>query len=193
MARFSRSKSSRAENTKASRIVTGFFALVVVGVAGLAPGCSDSGGRHADSDSGNPPSCPMSGTWALTSMSCGSTDITTDWKARVTSSVMTFASGASGGCHAVLVNTGPNCQETAEYDASLSGETETDNNTGITVCNPSGCKFDPNDAACVVGDGAGTSTETTVISGSTMTVTSTGAQGLCGAFGQSTTQVWTKQ
>jgi hypothetical protein len=193
MASLSKNKSSRAEEMKTSRIFTGFFALVVVGAVGLAPGCSDSGGRHADGDSGNPLSCPMSGTWALTSMSCGSTDITAPWKARVTSSVVTFTSGANGGCHGVLVNTGPNCQETAEYDASLSGETETDNNAGITVCNPSGCKFDPSDAPCVVGDRAGTSTETTVISGSTMTITSSDAQGLCGSFGQSTTQVWTKQ
>jgi hypothetical protein len=184
MASFSKNKSSRAENMKTSRIFTGFFVLVVVGVVGLAPGCSDSE---------KPRSCPMSGTWALTSMSCGSTDITADWKARVTSSVVTFTSGANGGCHGVLVNTGPNCQETAEYDASLSGETETDNNTGITVCNPSACQFDPNDAACVVGDGAGTSTETTVISGSTMTITSNDAQGFCVVYGQSTTQVWTKQ
>jgi hypothetical protein len=191
MASFSKSKLSRAENMKTSRIFTGFFALVVVGVVGFAPGCSDSGGRHADSDSGNPLSCPMSGTWALTSMSCGSTDITAPWKARVTSSVVIFTSGANGGCHGVLVNTGPNCQETAEYDASLSGQTETDNNTGITVCNPSSCKFDPNDAACVVGDRAGTSTETTVISGNTMTITSGDTQGLCGA--QPTIQVWTKQ
>jgi hypothetical protein len=193
MASFSKGKLSRAENMKTSRIFAGFFALVVVGVVGLAPGCSDSGGRHADSDSGNPLSCPMSGTWALTSMSCGSTDITAPWKARVTSSVVIFTSGANGGCHGVLVNTGPNCQETAEYDASLSGETEAGNATGITACNPSGCKFDPNDAPCVVGDGSGTYTRTTVISGSTMTVTSSDAQGLCGAFAQPTTQVWTKQ
>ena len=29
--------------------------------------------------------------------------------------------------------------------ASLSGQTETDIATGITFCDPSGCKFDPND------------------------------------------------
>jgi len=34
----------------------------------------------------------------------------------------------------------------------------------------------------VVGDGSGTYTRTTAISGSTMTVTSSDAQGLCGAF-----------
>jgi hypothetical protein len=169
---------------KVARGFTGFFALILLGVVGLAAGCSDSGGGKALS-------CPMNGTWALTSMSCGSTDITAPWKARVTSSVVTYTSGANGACHGVLVNTGPTCQETSEYDASLSGETETDNNAGITVCNPSGCKFDPSDAACVVGDRAGTSTETTVISGSTMTVTNSDAQGLCGT--QPTTQVWTKQ
>jgi hypothetical protein len=170
---------------RTARVFAVFFALILLGVVGLAPGCSDSGG-------GNPPSCTMSGTWALTSMSCGSTDITTAWKARVTSSVLTLTSGANGGCHGVLVNTGPNCQETAEYDASLSGETETGNATGITVCNPSGCMFDPNDAPCVVGDGAGTYTRTTVISGSTMTNDAQG--GLCGAYGgQPTTTVWTKQ
>jgi len=171
---------------KVARGFTGFFALILLGVVGLAAGCSDSGGGKALS-------CPMNGTWALTSMSCGSTDITAPWKARVTSSVVTYTSGANGACHGVLVNTGPTCQETSEYDASLSGETETDNNTGITVCNPSACQFDPNDAACVVGDGAGTSTETTVISGSTMTITSNDAQGFCVVYGQSTTQVWTKQ
>ncbi|HJX63425.1 MAG TPA: hypothetical protein VJ860_05665 [Polyangia bacterium] len=43
----------------------------------------------------------------------------------------------------------------------------------------------------MVGDRAGTSTETTVISGSTMTITSNDAKGLCGAL--PTTQIWTKQ
>jgi hypothetical protein len=171
---------------KTARVFTDFFALLLLGVVGLASGCSDSGGGKALS-------CPMSGAWALTSMSCGSTDITAPWKARVTSSVVTYTSGANGGCHGVMVNTGPNCQETVEYDANLSGETETGNGTGITACNPSACKFDPNDAACVVGDGTGTYTRTTVISGSTMTITSSDAQSLCGSYGQSTTEVWTKQ
>ncbi|HJX53664.1 MAG TPA: hypothetical protein VJ801_12935 [Polyangia bacterium] len=176
---------------RTANVFAGLFALILVAVLGLPSGCSDSGGRRADSGGGNPPSCTMSGTWSLISMSCGSTDITAAWKARVTSSVVTLTGGANGECHGVLVNTGPNCQETDEYDASLSGETETDSAAGITVCNPSGCQFDPNDAPCVVGDRAGTSTETTVISGSTMTMTSSGAQSLCGAL--PTTQVWTRQ
>jgi len=124
----------------------------------------------------------MSGTWSLTSMSCAGTDITTAWKARVTSSVLILTNSASGGCHGVLVNTGSNCQEAEEYDATLSGETETDIASGITLCTPSGCQFDPNDAPCVVGDRAGTSTQTTtVISGSTMTTTRNDAQTVCGA------------
>ena len=135
----------------------------------------------------------MSGTWALTSMSCAGTDITTSWRARVSSSVLTLTSGANGGCHVVLVNTGPNCQETEEYDASLSGQTETDIATGITICNPSGCAFAPNDAPCVVGDRAGTSTQTTVISGSTMTTTRNDDLTICGAAGQPYVTVWTKQ
>jgi uncharacterized repeat protein (TIGR01451 family) len=52
MARFLKIKSSRAENMKTSRIFTGFFALVVVGVVGLAPGCS--GGRHVTPDTAQP-------------------------------------------------------------------------------------------------------------------------------------------
>jgi hypothetical protein len=135
----------------------------------------------------------MSGTWALTFMSCAGTDITATWKARVSSSVVTLTGGENGGCHGVLVNTGPNCQETSEYNASLSGETETDNATGITVCNPSGCQFDPNDTPCVVGDRAGTSTLTTVISGSNMTATRNDAQTVCGASGQPYVTVWAKQ
>jgi len=111
----------------------------------------------------------------------------------VTTSVATVTSGANGGCHGVLVNTGVSCQETEEYDASLSGETDSVTATGITVCNPGGCKFDQNDAACVVGDRTGTYTETTGISGSTMTATRNDALAICHAYGQPTTTVWTRQ
>jgi len=78
----------------------------------------------------------MSGTWALTSMSCGSTDITAALEGAGDFFGGDLYQWANGGCHGVMVNTGPNCQETAEYDASLSGQTETDNNTGITCATP---------------------------------------------------------
>ena len=111
----------------------------------------------------------------------------------MTSSVVTLTSGANGGCHGVLVNTGSGCQETEEYDASLTGETNSVTATGITVCNPAGCRFDPNDAPCQTGERTGTYTETTVLSGATMTAARNDAQAICHSYGLPTTTIWIKQ
>jgi len=173
---------------------------VAIGLAALllaigAAGCNKESADPDSSGNGNgePASeCALTGTWTLTSIRCGTTDVTADFKARVTSSVVTASKGANGACRGVLVNTGSTCQETEEYEYSLSGNTNTVTTRGITACNPVGCKFDPNDAACVVGDRAGTYTENTVSSGNTLTATRNDALSMCHQYDQATTSLWTK-
>jgi hypothetical protein len=108
--------------------------------------------------------------------------------------VVTVTNDSGDKCHGVLVNTGPNCVETEEYDASFSSSNSSVTTaTGITSCNPSGCKFDPDDAACEVGAGTGTYTEDWHISGNTMTATRNDALAICHTYNLPTTTVWTKQ
>ena len=98
------------------------------------------------------PGCPPAGVYTLISFKCGAQDITTVWKSIIPSTTLTFSS-QDATCKMVITNTSPACKETQE-ETFVFGAQGSHAVAGITSCNPAGCKFNADDAPCVVGDRA---------------------------------------
>jgi hypothetical protein len=130
------------------------------------------------------PGCPPAGIYTLISFKCGAMDITSTWKSIIPSTTLTFSSdGAS--CKMVITNTSSACKETRE-ETFVFGSQGSHVGAGVTSCDPAGCKFNANDAPCVIGDGAKpmkatTATGLPVVNGQITIVTPANTGDLCGA------------
>jgi hypothetical protein len=130
------------------------------------------------------PGCPAAGVYTLISFKCGATDITSVWKSIIPTSTLTFSSQGTS-CKMVITNTSNACKETQE-ETFVFGANGSHVNAGITSCSPAGCKFNADDAPCVVGDRAAPSMATTVtgfpvVNGQITMVTPANTGDICGA------------
>ncbi|MBM4354377.1 MAG: hypothetical protein FJ109_11375 [Deltaproteobacteria bacterium] len=106
-----------------------------------------------------PPSCKYEGKYELESIACNDLDITADFKASVTKTQITVSSLEGGGCRIEASNSGPSCAEQeiidlVEADPGLWNAAY----QGVSSCNPDACKFNDDDAPCVLGDRKGEGT-----------------------------------
>ncbi|HEY0708708.1 MAG TPA: DUF1566 domain-containing protein [Polyangia bacterium] len=127
--------------------------------------------------------CPAAGVYTLISFKCGAMDITSVWKSIIPSSTLTFSSQGPS-CKMVITNTADACKETRE-ETFVFGAQGSHTVAGVTSCNPAGCKFNANDAPCVVGDDAKPATTGNVpgfevVNGQITIVTPANSGGLCG-------------
>jgi hypothetical protein len=129
------------------------------------------------------PGCPAAGVYHLISFKCGAMDITSVWKGIIPSNTLTFSSQGTS-CKMLMTMTAEACKETQE-ETFVFGPTGTHVGAGITSCNPVGCKFNANDAPCMVGDRAKpskaiTATGIDVVNGQITIVTPANSGDVCG-------------
>jgi hypothetical protein len=105
--------------------------------------------------------CAFVGEWTLEKFECGTTDITSSWKAIIPETTYVFSAGPLG-CHVAVVNKSPACTEGQGFDWTVTtdGNVTAATSEGITSCDPASCKFNGSDAPCVVGDRASTGAAT---------------------------------
>jgi hypothetical protein len=130
------------------------------------------------------PGCPPAGVYTLISFKCGASDITSVWKSIIPTTTLTFSSQGTS-CKMILTNTSSACMEIQE-ETFVFGAQGTHTNAGITSCSPVGCKFNADDAPCVVGDRAkatvaSSATGFQVVNGQLTIVTPANSGDLCGA------------
>jgi hypothetical protein len=133
---------------------------------------------------GTAPGCPPAGVYTLISFKCGATDITSVWKSIIPTSTLTFSSQGTS-CKMVITNTSSACMETQE-ETFVFGDQGSHVAAGITSCSPAGCKFNADDAPCVIGDRAkpamaSTATGFQVVNGQLTIVTPANTGDICGA------------
>jgi hypothetical protein len=99
-------------------------------------------------------SCPWTGDWTLTAVSCGSFPFD-GWFVDHDSAALTAAPHASGGCELTIEVTGPACARTEVWRVTDPVGTEADATyEGITACDPDACAFTVEEPTCAVGGGA---------------------------------------
>ncbi len=107
--------------------------------------------------------CKFKGNYALDTYACGPTDITTPWKAAVTSTTLVVSDKSGGGCTFVMTFTSNSCTESEGFEATAPvGDVYQWVNKGVLSCNPAACKLNTNDSACLVGDRAASAVAATV-------------------------------
>lgn len=152
---------------------------------GSDAGASDAaGGDVADAvGEASAGGCALAGSWQLDLYRCGEFDITSSWKASVDSSVVTFTEAAGGGCEVLVTHTAGGCEEQETLSLSASGGDQwSGTSQGITSCEPAGCSFNEDDAACELGDRAGPVSFEAKIEDGRLIIDS-GEQGVCAGVG----------
>jgi hypothetical protein len=165
-------------------------------VADSAEGDAGSDSVVADSAAVTSP-CPSNlvGTWRMSFVFCGNTNVTSSINSQGGISGMTLDIRDTGtGCAVVATASGPTCTEVAEASLvpnAVGGHTVI--GKGITGCQPAQCVFNPNDAPCALGDGAGeTIADSLIWNEGLLIVTTQPPSGLCGSYGTVTTIRYTR-
>jgi hypothetical protein len=155
--------------------------------AGATGGASATGGGGASTGD-----CPLTGTWTITGLACGTLDITEQYFGTMTSGTMTVTDLAGGGCAWTIVNVSDACTQSESYETTdpIPGTISLTSH-GVQSCDPEGCKFTDNGETCELGAHAGTVETVIEVDGDTLT--STGPQGPCSSFlGMDTTVTWVR-
>lgn len=173
------------------RTCTALLLAVSLGCAGCGDSdgeptdaAADGGGRDtvsADTAVDGTGSCAVAGTWDATKLVCGTFDATDAIRTQglVETLVMTVTTTATGGCLYRWTISGPNCTEVEEGEQPPN--TQVAELRGIVSCDPPGCAFNANDAACVIGDRAGAAPLVfSEPAAGTVEISTPGNSGLCG-------------
>ncbi len=148
------------------------------------PAVVDLGDLVLDAAGEPPAGCKYEGKYQLETIACGELDITTEFKASVTLTQATVSSLDGGGCRIETFNSGPTCAEQEIIDIV---ETEPGQwaatYQGVSACNPDACKFNDDDAACVLGDRKGEGTLTIEeLDGGKLKLSETSSVTLCAKY-----------
>lgn len=146
---------------------------------GLPPSAGVDGGTEPP-----PPECPLQGEWLLVGYACGDLDITDDWMASIDTSVLTIEAGLiEGMCTVHVDHESDTCGELEVLEVMVDGSAWSGQSLGIQSCQPDGCTFNEDDAACEPGDRSGPVQVGYTLVDDTLTLTRSGGGDICASTG----------